>query len=105
MRSTGVGPWKNRLHDLYTQYAHLDEIHDGLELLLVQHACAFDDEWYYWLAKTTARQVVLRRPLWMDEPEKRGKFAEAGDNRGWLKDVPGMRRGTKGQLVQRKLVS
>jgi hypothetical protein len=66
--------WRNRIHQLYTQYCDPDQCPRQLLKILLEHGSAFDDYWFYAI-RGRSRKVVIRRPLWMTTEES-GRFAE-----------------------------
>jgi len=68
------GPWRNCIHQLYTQYCFLDECPKKLLCLLLRYGSAFDDYWQYGI-RGRKLKVVIRKPLWLSIEES-GRFAE-----------------------------
>ncbi|SRR6266567_2591719 len=81
-----TGPWRNRLHELHTQYAYLDEVKTFdpklCRLLELEKSC-FDNDWFYRYPKKKkpeSRQVIIRMPVWMDHSQQ-GRYSQKGDER------------------------
>ncbi len=81
------GPWRNRHHQPYEQYCYEDELPEMLARLFKVYGSAFDDDWQYRRVKhpKSQRQVIARRPHWMDKTTggwylEKAKHAGAGAN-------------------------
>ena len=66
------GPWRNRMHSLYTEYCYLDELPSTERRLFELYGGFFDNHYEYRLAKPSSRQVTLRCPLGGDVKPENG---------------------------------
>jgi len=72
-----TGPWRNRMRNLYVQYAFLDELvscDPRLARALEADPLCFDDAWTYKKTRQKDRDrrpVVIRYPVWWADNEHR----------------------------------